>query len=102
MHLGIPYKGDIGNTMLTRTEWNAKVFIPRFKGESPNGPWITFLKLVTSGSQARSEKTFTWKLRTGRLDGLLYLEGDTDAPFRATGPAFRQSCGAEGGREAMG
>jgi Phosphatidylinositol-specific phospholipase C, X domain len=35
LHLGIPYKGEIHNTMPTRAEWNAKEFVPRLKGEKP-------------------------------------------------------------------
>ena len=39
LHLGIPYKGDV-HAMWTRAEWNAKEFVPRFKGENPNASWL--------------------------------------------------------------
>jgi hypothetical protein len=41
LHLGIPYKGEIHNAMPTRAEWNAKEFVPRFKGEKPYESWLT-------------------------------------------------------------
>lgn len=39
LHLGIPYKGDIHNTMPTRAKWNADEFIPRFRGEGSFDQW---------------------------------------------------------------
>ena len=41
LHLGIPYKGDIGNTMVERAKWNADEFIPRFKGTGIHSAWLT-------------------------------------------------------------
>jgi len=51
--------------------------------KSTNGPRVPFLKLKTLGVESSGAATYTWKLRIGNDDGNLFLEGDTDAPFRA-------------------
>lgn len=51
--------------------------------KSSNGPHVTLLKLITQGRSSRADVTYSWTLRAGDYRGKLYLEGVTDAPFRA-------------------
>lgn len=109
LHLGIPYKGDIGNTMVDRAGWNAKEFMPRFKGEAPHQDWLqrrlniinvdfiqrfgwvdaivnlnnypkTWPVAITPQVAAQSH---TWTLRAFNHQGTLNIQASTTAPFRA-------------------
>lgn len=110
LHLGIPYKGDIHNTMDTRAGWNAKEFIPRFKGTGAYANWLTrrlniinvdFVEafgwvdaivrlnahypktwpaLVVPELQKHS---YTWTLKAVNRNGTLHVQASTTAPFRA-------------------
>jgi hypothetical protein len=114
LHLGIPYKGEINNTMPTRAEWNAKQFVPRFKGEKPYESWLTrrlniinvdFIEQFgwvdaivrlncnypeiwpktwpsTIVPQVAAQ-SFTWTLKAINKNGILYVEATTGSPFRA-------------------
>jgi hypothetical protein len=67
----------------TGLKWTPGMRIAWVAEKSPNGPRVPFLKLETVGPVSSKGATYTWKLRIGNDDGKLFLEGDTDAPFRA-------------------
>jgi hypothetical protein len=110
LHLGIPYKGDIHNTMPTRSKWNADVFVPRFRGEPGHESWLTrrlniinvdfiqrfgWVDAIVSLNEHDPKVTpaamvpvivaqnFTWSLKACNRDGVLHIETSTLAPFRA-------------------
>jgi len=110
LHLGIPYKGDIHNTMPTRSEWNANEFLPRFRGTGAYGNWLerrfniinvdfvqrfgwveTIVNLnrhtpktwPTPMVPKTSSRTYTWTLKTTNKNGKLHIATETNSPFRA-------------------
>ncbi len=110
LHLGIPYKGDIHNTMPTRSEWNANAFLPRFRGEGQYASWLRrrlniiavdfiqrfgWVDAIVNLNHHHPKQTptamvpqvhtsrFTWTLRATNENGVLHIESGTDAPFRA-------------------
>jgi hypothetical protein len=110
LHLGIPFTGDIGHTMRTRAEWNAKEFVPRFKGEKPDDSWLKRrLNIINvdfveqfgwvdaivrlNEHYPKTEpativprvvtESFTWTLKAINNNGILSVEASAFAPFRA-------------------
>lgn len=110
LHLGIPYKGDIHNTMPTRSEWNARQFIPLFKGEGTDAKWLTRrLNIINVDFIQRFgwvdaivnlnthfpktwptalvpqvvEQDLTWQLSAINESGKLRVRAQTTSPFRA-------------------
>lgn len=73
----------------TGLAWAPGLCIAWVAEKSPNGPYAPLLKLVTTGAETVAEATYAWNLRIGNDKSLegdngdLFLEGDTDAPFRA-------------------
>jgi hypothetical protein len=108
LHLGIPYKGDV-HAMATRAEWNAKEFVPRFKGKNPYESWlkrrlniinVDFVEqfgwvdaIVRLNEHPKTEpativpqvttESFTWTLKAVNNNGILIVEANSFAPFRA-------------------
>jgi hypothetical protein len=110
LHLGIPYKGDIHNTMNDRAGWNATEFIPRFKGTGTHANWLTRrLNIINvdfveqfgwvdaivrlNGHYPKNwppvvvpevqRSSFWWKLKAINKNGTLHIHAETSAPFRA-------------------
>ncbi len=110
LHLGIPYKvDDIHNSLRTRAGWNAKEFVPRFKGEEPYESWLArrlniinvdFVEqfgwvdaIVRLNVYPKTEpativprvatESFTWTLKAINNNGILSVEASAFAPFRA-------------------
>jgi len=105
LHLGIPYTGDIGNTMPTRAEWNASIFIPKFKKEwnqrrfniinvdyIEQFGWVEAIINLNAHTKKTSpqvmtpiinEATYEWTLTARNKNGKLQIESSSTAPFRA-------------------